>query len=168
MTALKARAGSLPALIAIVLAIGILIGVALVGIGAEAGTSPTKAVAHSACRHFVMGQPSTPCKVGNIVVECGYGLGSCEYSRYLKCKMSAEKGQHVKVVENGEVVLEHLANTYKTVKCHGSATILKAYFVEFTYHYQPVTKHGKHSLTVTLHYRHNGFRADGLLIFAQH
>jgi hypothetical protein len=174
MTALKTRAGSLPALIAVVLAIGILIGVALVGIGADAGTNPPKAaaktpVAHSACQHYA-DRLTAPCVVGNIVVNCGYGLGSCEYSQYLRCKISGEKGKVVKyIVDPGEGIEgTRIENPYKVVTCHGSAKILRVYLEEFTAHYQSVTVHGAHSLTVTLHYRRHGFRDDALLIFAQH
>jgi len=130
-------------------------------------------VAQSACRHFIARHPNSPCVAGNIVIECGYGFGACEYSKYLKCKLSAEKGKIVKFMVNPGEGIEgtRVENPYKIVTCKGSATILAAYLYEQRTRstvYQLVSPHGAHSLTVTLHYRRHGFRDDGLLIMAQH
>jgi hypothetical protein len=141
-------------------------------VGAMATSTKSVPVAHSACHHFA-GATRAPCVVGNVLVECGFRFGACEYQKYLRCTMSAEKGKIVHFIEdpNGPIIGTRLENVYKIVTCKGSATILKVYVDEGrtrSWVYQLVGAHGAHSLTVTLYYRSHGFRDDGLLIMAQH
>ena len=144
------------------------IGVSQAAARPSAAPRPT---AHTACRHFESTQPGSPCRIGNVLVDCGYRLGACEYSKYLRCKISAyEEGTVVKYpVDPGEGIEgTRLENPHKKVICKGSATILKSFYWEFPDGYQVATVHSAHSLSVTLYYRHHGFRDDGLVIFAQH
>lgn len=153
MRALKDWAGIKLALV-LTLAIGILIGVALVGIGAVAQTDPATPVAsYSTCRHYGE-NVKNPCWVGNVVVTCGYGAGYCESSSFIHCKLSAELGEKVPVDGNPEkgYIIRH---PHKTVTCHGSATILKVYREKGGERtprvFQAVTVHAAHSFSVTLY-----------------
>jgi hypothetical protein len=120
-------------------------------------------------------ESSSPCIIGNVLVECGLRFGACEStkSRYLKCKISAEKGKIVHFVEdpNGPIIGTRLENAYKVVTCKGSATILKVYIRKGengTYVWQLVRAHSAHSLTIRLHWRRHSLSDNGLDIFAQH
>lgn len=112
--------------------------------------------------------PSSPCIVGNVIVQCGYDY-PCENSKYLKCKLSAELGKvvHFPLPEGLEGTrIEH---PHKDVTCKGSATILKAYVLKGEhepYVYQLV-RHGRHSLTITLYIRPHGLTDKLLEVMAQ-
>ena len=125
-------------------------------------------VARSACHHIHPSESSSPCIIGNIIVECGYAFGSCESSRYLKCKLSADLGKVVKFKLTEGLEGTRVENPHKTVTCKGSAMILKLYIwkhVRTPYVWQLVRAHGAHSLAVTLYPKRND---QGLLVLAQH
>jgi len=141
-------------------------------VGAMATSTKSVPVAHSACHH-IGPESSSPCVVGNVFVECGLRFGACEYQKYLRCTMSAEKGKVVHFIEdpNGPLIGTRLENAYKIVTCKGSATILKVYITKGErepYVEQLVRVHGAHSLTITLHWRHHSLSDSGLTIMAQH
>jgi hypothetical protein len=110
---------------------------------------------------------------GNIIAECGYRFGACENdkgSRFFKCKISAELGKTVKVVENAKEGLEgtRVENPHKTITCKGSATILKAYVIkreQTPYVYRLVRAHSRHLLVVTLYFHRDDRQ---FLVMAQH
>lgn len=146
-----------------------------------AGTSSTchSHLSNGAGGH--LGAPSAPCIIGNVLAECvekagrcegacGDKLVSCNWRKYMNCTISKELGKVVKVVEDPKEGLEgtRIENSHRTVTCKGPATILAAYISGE--HgpdggYTPVTRHGAHTLSVTLYLR-KGF--PGLVVMAQH
>jgi hypothetical protein len=135
----------------------------------SAASGPT---AQMACYHLFEKELSSPCRVGNELITCGYVFGACESSSHLKCKLSAEEGKVVKFMQEPKEDIEgqRIENPHKTVTCKGSATILAVYYWENGmrgHHFEQVRQHGTHSLTVTLYARSHGFRDDGLSVMAQ-
>jgi hypothetical protein len=155
----------------IVALLAVLAFAALSPAGVMATSSRSGPLAHTACRHFGEKEPRSPCRVGNILFSCGYALGACEYSKYLKCKVSRLEGTVVKFVQEPKEGIEgqRIENQHKTVTCKGTATILKVYLVkgpEAPYTYKLVTTPA-HSFTVTL-YPNTHDRPDELVVMAQH
>lgn len=128
-----------------------------------------------------LGDPSAPCIIGNVDIECteragrcegacGDKLVSCNWKKYMNCTVSKELGKVVKVVEDREEGLEgtRIENPHKTVTCRGPATILAAYVTNGKRTslggFKPI-KHGEHSVTVTLYLRKD---FPGLDVMAQH
>jgi hypothetical protein len=151
-------------------------------VSATATSTKSASVAQTTCHIRLnngnsghIGDSSSPCIIGNLLVECGLRFGACEStkSRYFKCKISAEKGKIVHFIEdpNGPIIGTRLENAYKLVTCKGSATILKVYIRKGengSYVWQLVRAHGAHSLTIRLHWRRHSLSDNGLDIFAQH
>jgi hypothetical protein len=157
--------------------------------GSAAHSGPAAARASSTCHsHLSNGagghvsrEPSSPCILGNVLIECseragrcegacGEKLVSCNWRRYMDCRVSAELGKVVKVVEDREEGLEgtRIENPHKTVTCKGPATILAAYVTNGKRAslggYKPAG-HGAHSLSITLYLRKD---FPGLEVMAQH
>jgi len=90
-------------------------------LGAQA-IVPVPASGQTSCTHLPGNPATAPCKVGNSVAECIYGL-KCYNTPYITCKMSKELG--TEPPQGGNIVNEH-----RTVSCvtHKGAKILKAYW----------------------------------------
>lgn len=149
----------------------------------SAGQSSPAARASSTCHSHLsngadghLGAPSAPCIIGNVDIECseragrcegacGDKLVSCNWKRYMDCRVSAELGKVVKVVEDEKEGLEgtRIENPHKTVTCKGPATILAAYTTNGRGYKS--TAHGAHLLSVTLYLRKD---FPGLEVMAQH
>ncbi|MGA2471855.1 MAG: hypothetical protein ABSG64_14335 [Solirubrobacteraceae bacterium] len=90
-------------------------------LGAQA-IVPVPASGQTTCTHLP-GNQSTPCRVGNSVGQCVYGL-KCYNTPYITCTMSKELG--TPLPQGGGVT-----NMHRTVSCvtHKGAKILKAYWL---------------------------------------
>jgi hypothetical protein len=158
----------------VVVLVACVVALSVVGLSPAASSSAVSgATAHLACYHLFEKELSSPCRVGNELVTCGYVFGACESSSHLKCKLSGEEGKVVKFMQEPKEDIEgqRIENPHKTVTCKGSATILSVYYWENGmrgHHFEQVRPHGTHTLTVTLYARAHGFRDDGLSVMAWH
>jgi hypothetical protein len=166
MGAGQRRRSSVVVLVACLVALGVM------GLSPAASSSAASGpIARTACHRLGEKEPRSPCVIGNILFSCGYALQACEYSRYFKCHVSGFEGKVVKVVEDKEEELEttEIVNPHKTMRCKGSATILKVYIwkgPEAPYTYKLV-KTPAHSFVLTLYSSSHGPLEDGLVVMAQ-
>jgi hypothetical protein len=132
--------------------------------------APSRAARTPSCRHTIgKFDPHEPCIVGNVYIECGYVLSTCEgvcglefrpcaWKRYLNCRVSQELGEMSYVDNNPEkgYIYKH---PHKELRCKGEATILKVYMKtsdQTPYANQEVTGYSPHSLVLTLHGHYTG------------